>query len=618
MLKNMKNLPPDVTVKIGESGTPSLYKISTGEELTATDIDAAFDGLIDANTKAQLMDDAWYNFDYATGYKFDKKTGQDLYNNDHLNKARSYQTAIDAIDIRLKSETNPDTVKDLQRQRSEYGKHKQFSEGEIIKGNNEFGKMWDKDPDSAKYSLYVGKMRSDVIKAVGYSKEKVDYKVNQEWAANKKMELEAYKQGYQLNADGSYTKLPWASEGKTTKNAKGETVDANGNVVTGVTDLSYSQRTDAENELLKLDEQSINSQIGNYQGENNMLLKNFLQNFAQEKGLEGMMGYKMNVNTTVGGVAQTFSSDLISNIAGPNNILEIEDVNRIVNSAVNTRDAGLGVTVNYGGKKFGVTTDQIKALQSLQTAWQSYAEGKVDQVPKQFDGMQREWVSFAEKYQMNQININNRREYLNRVTNTALNAAGVKLSPQDKKLLVDFETGARPKVTGSRTTYSSTSMGATVANNDDVLDPEYERIIKNVDRDAIVKYKEKAFKEASKTYNYYSAILGNDKDKTDQIKKLIALKAPEDQKLNANPLAIRKTDDGKQWMVIYDYGKEGKNPKSSSIIIDNSTAAQLGIQSLAHPELEDIFAYGANETPKLSTYNTSMKQPISYKIIKTA
>ena len=84
----MKNLPPDIVVTASANG-PALYNVQTKKFLSDEDIEATFDGLIDANTKAQLVDDAWYNFDYATGYKFDKDLGQKLYNDDLLNKKKT-------------------------------------------------------------------------------------------------------------------------------------------------------------------------------------------------------------------------------------------------------------------------------------------------------------------------------------------------------------------------------------------------------------------------------------------------------------------------------------------------------------------------------------------------
>ena len=133
--------------------------------------------------------------------------------------------------------------------------------------NNEFGKMWDKDPASAKYSLYVGKMRGDVIKAAGYNKEKTDFKTNQEWVANKKMEQTAFEKGYQLNTDGTWSKLPWADDGtKTTRGADGKLRNAKGEEVaesltTQLVNMDKSNRTDKQNKELKIDETKVIKQI---------------------------------------------------------------------------------------------------------------------------------------------------------------------------------------------------------------------------------------------------------------------------------------------------------------------------------------------------------------------
>jgi hypothetical protein len=645
MLKNMKNLPPDVTVKIGESGTPSLYKISTNTELSAMDIDATFDGLIDANTKAQLMDDAWYNFDYALGKKidtqtgkevsvFDKEMGQQIYNNDQIAQSRSYQTHIDAIDIELKSITDKNIITQKLKDKADYIAAKEFSEGEIVKGNNEFGKMWDKDPASAKYSLYVGKMRGDVIKAAGYNKEKIDFKTNQEWVANKKMEQTAFEKGYQLNTDGTWSKLPWADDGtKTTRGADGKLRNAKGeevpeSIFTGLTNMDNSYNDKTDNEKLKISEKVVNTQIQEYQNDNNNRWKVIFQNIAQENGLEGTLGYKMNVNTTVNGVAQTFSSDLIGNLAGKDGILEINDINYISNSInkfAGDNPNAKTFNVEYGGGKFKITSDQLKILNTLKTGMENYAQGNIAEIPNELKGMAKEWVEFAGAHRINEINIDNRRKYINNVTESAFNEVGKNLTSKQKERYKEYLNNPDLQGTLTKKWNSIDKVYEPVF----TPNPEWTDLNKIVDVSKINKYKKDAYESAGQTFNYYSAILTNNKPLQDNLIAFIIQEGKTGERLNPKPTGVRQTDDGKGWLIQYAYGKEGKEPTNTTKEITNAQAAQIGIPLFEHPELEEAFRYGDTELTNLLTKTkiytaptvdnpkgTEAIMPISYKIVK--
>jgi hypothetical protein len=621
ILKNMKNLPPDIIVKPGPSGVPSLYSITTKEELSATDIDAVFDGLIDANTKAQLMDDAWYNFDYATGGKFDKKMGQDLYNNEMLNNARSFENSLNANIIRLKTETDPDKRKELEKNNIQLKNEIDIAKQRIEKGSNEFGTMYDKNPDQAKYSLYVGKLRNSIIKAAGFSKEKVDYKVNQEWLFNRKMELAAFEKGYVLNSDGkTYSQLPWAAVG----GAKPKGSGLNGeDLISDITFLAESTRTTKETEALRINEPAVNAQINNYRMANNALVNDFLQNFSQSRGMDIALGYNQNVNTTVGGLAQTKSSDFIANLAGADGLLDKADIDEIIRQANDASDNVVG-NVNYQGKKFGVTNDQLKVLTDLQTAWNAAATGEIDKIPQTFNGVRERFIEFNKKYERNQLNIDNRQAYLARVNNAAVNAAAPNLTEAEKRLLVEFESGKKIKILGTTAVYNKQSIKM---KDEPIYDPEYAKLLAKIDNDKLVKTKKSAFEAAGQAYNYYESILNlTDPDNKTEITNLVTRLAPSGEG-NITPRSIRRTDDGKKWKIIYTYGTN--DALKGSVDVEES-ALKSRVPMLKYPELQESFRYGDTETKQFSTYIRIVPkvasgqkpvetiQPIAYKIFKKA
>jgi hypothetical protein len=641
ILKNMKNLPPDIIVKPGPSGVPSLYSITTKEELSATDIDAVFDGLIDANTKAQLMDDAWYNFDYATGGKFDKKMGQDLYNNEMLNNARSFENSLNANIIRLKTETDPDKRKELEKNNIQLQNEIDIAKQRIEKGSNEFGTMYDANPDQAKYSLYVGKLRNSIIKAAGFSKEKIDYKTNQEWLFNRKMELAAFEKGYVLNSDGkTYSQLPWsaaaiAAAGGT--KTKGNGAGLNGEeLVTNVNFLAGSTRTTKETEALKIDERVVRSQINNYRMANNDLANKFLMNFSQTNGMDQALGYKQNVNTTVGGVAQTKSSDFIANLAGADGLLDKADIDEIIRQANDASDNIVG-NVNYQGKKFGVTHDQLKVLNDLQTAWSAVAKGEIDKLPESFNGMRQEFIEFNKQYERNQLNVDNREKYINNVYNSAF--AELKSTPEEQALYREYMAGGQSErdrianqffAEGGRNDITGKFYKTdTDANRDTpnivptALGKKLEKFVKGVDANM-----KKAFEVAGQTYNYYETILNlTDPDNKAKVTNLVTTLAQSGQG-NITPRSIRRTDDGKKWKILYTYGTN--DAFKGDVDIDNATAVDLGVPMLKYPELQESFRYGDTETKQLNTYikvvpkvpsgqtPVEIIQPVAYKIFKKA
>jgi hypothetical protein len=561
-----------------------------------------------------------------------------------LNNARSFQNSLNANIIRLKTETDPLKREKLEKYNIKLQEEIDIAKQRIEKGDNEFGAMYDANPDQAKYSLYVGKLRNSIIKAAGFSKEKIDFKTNQEWLANKKMEMIAFGKGYTLNSDGSYSKtLPWGEE----SDGKGTTGKPKGkNTVTGasgeelVTDINFmssSTRDSEGNEALVIDEAAVNTQISNYRMTNNALANDFLKNFSQVNGFDKILGYNQNVNTTVGGVAQTRSSDFIANLAGADGLLDKADLDEVVRLANDASDNVIG-NVNYQGKKFGLTHEQLTVLKDLQKGWASAAKGEIDKLPESFNGVKQEFIKFNEKYQMNQLNVENRQKYINNVYASVFK--DIKATPEEQRSYKDFIANGKAEENRLKNEFFKTGktpasgkyyefiMSADESSGRTQLTPLGKKV-KNIASNVENK-KEEAFKTASQTYNFYETVLDlSEKSNEEKVVNLVSAKADANKRSGTiKPRSIRRTNDGKNFEIFYNYGPSNK--EKASVVIDESTAVSLGVPMLKYPELQESFRYNDSETkelythikivPKVTSGQTPVEtiQPIAFKIFKTA
>lgn len=624
MLKNMKNLPPDIIVTASANG-PALYNVQTKKFLSDQDISATFDGLIDSNMKAQLMDDAWYNFDYSTGYKFDEPMGQSLYTDELLNKKRNYEEAISGIDIELKTNIDPEKRALYEAKKAEYSNSLNQVSSEIQKGNNEFSKLWKKDPETAKYSLYLSRFRNDVIKAAGYSQEKNDYVKNEEYAWQKRKEIALINQGLMLDSQGNLMPLPNVKKGK----GKDGT-DSDGNdPLTGFYNVGSSYRDDDELKELKVDQESINQEINQFKIDNNIDAKTIIKELVSLNGWEKEMGYNLTVNTTGQGSPQTLSSDLITKVTGVDNYLDRNDLQAVVNQA-STQGFNKGAKqfkIKHDGREFGMTYEQVNILNQLNTAWRDYASGKIDKLPDSFNKADfiPKFDSFVSKHKLRELNIATRKQYINSVYSTVFKNKGLSdtdineyqewiasgkpsLSSREKEYFSGNTKGANNKyyyVDGIATNASGTpSIKATA------LGKKIERIHKLTDKSL-----NSAFETAAKNINFYEYML-SDKTKVDGIVTKIQNERLNNKesadKTKIDPLSIVRAEDGLNYKVFYAYDSKEKK----SITISPAEALNFNLSIPSNQILESYFKYGAKESPELYLKPKTVQgiKPVLYKI----
>lgn len=624
LLKQMKNLPPDITVTATANG-PALYNIQTKKFLSEEDIQATFDGLIDANTKAQLADDAWYNFDYATGYKFDKKLGQDLYNDDLLNRKRNYENSLSAIDVELKTNIDPETRKLYEQRKIDINNSLSYVNSQIDKGNNDFSKLWDKDPDMAKYSLYVGKMRSDIVKAAGYSQEKNDYVKNEEYAWQKRKELAYLQHGLILNSDGSTSIIPGL------KKKKDGTITLD-DAISGFYNLGSSFRTEEELKALMVDEKSINSEIDKLKVENNIDAKNIIKELVQLNGWENVMGYKKTINTTGAGDVQDLSSDLIVKLTGTDNYLDRNDLQDAITQAT-AQGFGKGkkaFKIKHDGREFGMTSEQVDILNQLNTAWKNYGSGNISQLPESFNKADflPKFIKFAKDHSLRELNVKAKQAYKDNVYSQVFKDK--KLTKEESDLYMDWLKNGDPVIDASgekqgvvrrKYSYSAPSYGAASGGGLTDLGRKLEKVKKKLGVGSFGESSiEQAFRTASKNLNFYEYNLSDKKDNlpdglinkiaSERISGSVGIAEP----AKIDPLSIIRSEDGQNYKVFYSYDGKGKN----SITITPAEAANFGLKLPSNMLLENYFKYGEKESPELFLIPNTLSgtKPVLYKIKK--
>lgn len=625
LLKQMKNLPPDITVTATANG-PALYNIQTKKFLSEEDIQATFDGLIDANTKAQLADDAWYNFDYATGYKFDKKLGQDLYNDDLLNRKRNYENSLSAIDIELKTNIDPETRKLYEQRKIDINNSLSYVNSQIDKGNNDFSKLWDKDPDMAKYSLYVGKMRSDIVKAAGYSQEKNDYVKNEEYAWQKRKELAYLQHGLILNSDGSTSIIPGL------KKKKDGTITLD-DAISGFYNLGSSFRTEEELKALMVDENSINNEINKLKVENNIDAKNIIKELVQLNGWENVMGYKKTINTTGVGDVQDLSSDLIVKLTGTDNYLDRNDLQDAITQAT-AQGFGKGkkaFKIKHDGREFGMTSEQVDILNQLNTAWKNYGSGNISQLPESFNKADflPKFIKFAKDYSLRELNVKAKQAYKDNVYDAAMAASS--LTQEEKNIYKQWVKDGKPTKEDVRAGFygresnpAASKYYRQVGVQGMAATPKIEatklgEIVEKADSQTNKNIKG-AFQTASKNLNFYEYNLSDKKDNlpdglinkiaSERIRGSVGIAEP----AKIDPLSIIRAEDGQNYKVFYSYEGKGKN----SVTITPAEATSFGLKLPSNILLENYFKYGEKESPELFLIPNTLSgtKPVFYKIKK--
>lgn len=620
MLKAMKNLPPDITVTATANG-PALYNVKTNKFLSDEDISAAFDGLLDSNTKAQLMDDAWYNFDYSTGYKFDEKLGQDLYNDDLLNKKNNYTSALEAIDISLKTEIDPTTRKLYEDRKGDIQKELSSLDNQISTGNKAFSNMWNKDKDAAKYNLYVSRFRNDVIKAAGYSQEKNDYVKNEEYAWQKRKELAYIQHGLILNSDGTTTPIPGAGKG-----------DGKGDFLSGFYVPGSSFRTDEELKALQVNESTINDEISKLKISNNIDAKDIIKDFVQLNGWENTMGYTKTINRSGVGSAQDMSSDLIVKITGVDNYLDRNDLSDVIKQATQQGYTGEGkkeFKVKHDGREFGMTTEQVKILSQLNDTWKNYASGKIDDIPDSFKKADffPNFIKFVQTYQQRELNVAAKKQYLDNVLSSAFGKTGI--SKQDQELYRQWVYEGKPGEADVTESYYGRKTANPVASKyyrmtstagvSELPRIEPTALGKRIEdlNDKLSKPVKEAFDTASKNINFYEYMLSDKKIPDGLINRISDDRWNNKENADASkikPLSIIRAEDGENYKVFYSYDGKAKE----SITISPSEASNFNLKLPSNMLLENYFKFGETQSPELFLIpNTSQRiKPVLYIIKK--
>lgn len=615
-LDQLKKLRPDITTTIDPvTGNRFFLNKTTNTMLSQEDISAALDGIIDGDTKQQLMIDAWYNYDYSTGGKFDKQMGTDLYTQDIDNATRNTEAELKKINEQIAVEPNLDNkafYEEEKTKREKYLLDLKEKRGTYI---NDFAKEWDKDPTSAKYKLYMTRFQQDLIKAAGYSETKHDLIKNEDALFKARLQLEYAKSGLwwdgvSVNHDGTpaITKVAGAEGmGKKTGDVatdKAKEIIGNGifHDLTVNTEDGKQARSNAVTEDVLLNDNELVDK------EQNKILKEFLENTSRigyntDKG--DLLGFSNTPEANKGAAPTIATSPLLTAIQniGDNRYLSRSDIEYVV-SQVENQEKGMPKGYekpNYRirddkNAEITLTKEQVGFFKNIMKNWDAIATGQIssDQAPMNVSSS--DFAAFVKKYQLNEMIKTANLNYIKDVKQQAIQGTGVSVQEYDR-----YNQLKKKKIA---------EWGLVLPEFE-----EYKALDERLTAGNIPRKVKAAFDNASNRLNYYSLYL----PEQDVLEKAApgllakartaAVKAHNDDSPKVN--YITRDTDGK-FYVGYSWGAKNKTSEDK-FEISADEAITLGGQVYPNEPLERLLTYELSSGP-LYTYSTAFKQPIKYSI----
>lgn len=634
MMEQMKTLRPDIETRIDPvTGNSFFFNKKEQRILKPEDITAALDGFIDGDTKAQLQIDAWYNYDYSTGNRFDKQTGVDIYTQDLDNAIDNKNAELKKVDEQIAAE--PDVAK-----KAEWEKYKTDVAAQLADYNtnraemvNDFGKSWDKDPQAAKYKLYMNRFQKDIGKAAGFHEEKNTLVNNQERMFQARAQLEYMKKGLywdgvHYNADGTPLVQPVKGaetmNSSSTKTGKKEPYDVSNGIFH---DITQNTETNSEAQKHKVTEESLLKDNDQIDVDQTSKLRKFLIDVANHGGYDQLLGLRKTAESNPGAAPTITTSPLLEQIQniGDKSLLTRSDIQYVLNKVeerAKQAPAGREYT-NYlirddKNQEIGLTKEQVGFFKNVMKNWDAVATGKLKSNEVSMDISVSDLSGFVNEYQTLDLIKKSNTGYINLVKSQALEGSGLNSQQLERyKYFIGHPDEQKIPAGADRfgeTQYTDNPEWFALKKASKI---EYRTIDRNV---------KNAFNNAGDRLNYYSLYLPDVETlqkvapglmekirlnaTTQNTKKVVGVSISGSIE-NLKPARIHRTVDGK-FMIDYTAGPD-KNPVAGSVEVSADEAQTLGAQLYPNEPLEKLMQYETN-SGDLYTYSPVFKQPIKYHI----
>lgn len=621
-MEALKNIRPDIEQRIDPvTGNQFFFSKTENKQVSSEDIAATLDGIIDGDTKQQLKIDAWYNYDYSTGYKFGKPEALDVYTQDFDNVLANRNSELDSINSQIKSEPDVNKLAALNQRKAKiqddiktYGDQR----GKMI---NDFSKDYDKDPENAKYRLYMKRFYNDLVKAAGYDETKISLVKDEQRLFTARQQLEYTKaglfwDGQSYNADGTpHVQLVDNAEhmgktGKTGKDGK-PVVD----VAAGMFhDLTLNTETNEEAKKHQVTETTLQTDNQTITAQQTKDLRSFLEKTAKRGNYD--LGFTDHPESNPGAAAVTSNSPLLEAIQsfGDKSVLDKGDIQQFLkNFQANNGQVYNAGKIHYNGKDLAVTKEQLQFFRNVMKNWDAVATGqlKSDEAPMNISVS--DLSQFTNDYQLKELVKKSNVAYIANVKAQALEGTGLTPAQADRyKYYLD-----NPNAQG--TVKMRWNAVEKINEPQFTENPEWTNL-KNTSKVSGSTVKQRisdAFANASNRENYYSLYLPTAEVLEKQSPGLMA-KLRNDAVNNhaaekeLKPGSITRKPDG-SFEVSYTYEGAKGVPGHGAVTMAADEAIRLGGQIYPNEPLERLLTYQTSSGP-MYTYSTAFKQPIKYSI----
>lgn len=593
LASTVKNINPNIIETFGPSGQRGYIDKQTGEEVTPEQIRSMVDGHIDGKVADQLKVHAAYNYYGLTNGTYSKQDGISEY----VNNA---QTLLDQANKRIEtlkhdiSTTADNDLRDKFQKQLDYIQGTKDQPGLIDtytqvlnKGTKDFSKLWDQSPESAMYLLYKNKLTNDVVGAYSYSQTKHQLILDQEYANNNKILLEAAKQGkvVKWNADGTY---------------KFEDPLADPNNTSALNNLTVNTEATDQLNKDKVTQQSLIDKNNQVQQELSNDLYNLVYTTAQHANIPGLVDYNKTQIANDPTAKPVVHPNILKNIAmlTGDNQLTPEDIKAALQANNNLQVLGMGAAL---------TPEQVKFFQNVLSVLDEATNGK-DITGRIKDASK--WKQFAHKYSIEKNYIDNNTNLINSAHQQVLAGHGADLTTEEKNALDLYNQN--PSKYYKEEVRMHESFGSTdrpvqvtipVFNGPEVM----KRALNKIGGPQAINNKMDELLNKTATRNNYYNILFND-EKTDVNKQYPQLKNYMVQELtkNENPdkqIDLKKVSfddlhptavvtDGQDYYIAYNNAKD-LSAGTGYVKIEPQSVAALKIPVLPYPHLEQVVSqYG--------------------------
>lgn len=601
--KVIKQAHPEITAEVvNGQATGGYINVQTHERYTPEQLASTFDSLVDGQTKAELVKNAWYTLDYSNR----KEDGTPVYNEDNYVKMLHDQedNQLENLQTELKAQNRVVLTAGLDNESRQLAQNRAKQLTETIANLKEassanelaFRNTFKKDKDAALYQLYTNGIKHDLYTIFGAEQTKVSLKADLGQLYQHQKELAYIHKGLKFegyNADGT-PKLTALAPDKIPIDIKSQ-----------FSNLAINTENDDQAKAHAVTVNSLNTENDQVYNELNSAMKDMVLEDALKTKDDGSgslyeaLQYKLQPTTDANSSPTTYSSTVLTKMAAldSDKNLSIADFQKVA------ADRGLQTSL-------GLNNQAVDYIQGVVNSYDKLVKG-VDNDAKIGENVRKYMDIYKDKTSI----IESNKSLLNQFTNKVTEEVSGKLTPTERATLKDYLNDPTKYPSKFETIPGAGAAGAAGGGGGgrfEMVDPRIAPILKKLDVGGTSGLNDLVNKELSATSNrsnYLQIVLREDNDKL-KVKELVpglenlirlqnrdAFNGEKIKDETIQPIALTKTPTG--WRVSYTvkngkdelfYSSEngsGRNVDNlKDVILSNEDAKLLGAQVIPYEGLE--------------------------------